>query len=134
MGVIRDREARRRQRRAQALRRADTDAEARLWTSLRDRKLGGWKWRRQVPVGPYVVDFLCVEARLAVELDGGQHAEQVAYDQRRTAFLERQGLKVLRFWNVQVLADRNAVCLTILHACGGDRPNSPLPRQRERIG
>ncbi|MGH6967156.1 MAG: DUF559 domain-containing protein, partial [Phenylobacterium sp.] len=59
--------------------------EARIWEALRNRKLGGWKWKRQVPRGSYIVDFLCLEAKLVVELDGGQHAEQVAYDARRTA-------------------------------------------------
>jgi len=65
--------------RARALRRDDTDAEARLWNALRPRRLGGWRWRRQVPKGPYILDFLCVEAGLVVELDGGQHSEQAAY-------------------------------------------------------
>ncbi len=81
--------------RARRLRREDTDAEARLWSSLRDRRLGGWKWRRQVPLGPYIVDFLCVEAGLVVELDGGQHADQMAYDARRTRYLEGLGLRVM---------------------------------------
>jgi very-short-patch-repair endonuclease len=74
--------------RARKLRREDTDAEARLWNALRARRLGGWKWRRQVPKGSYIVDFLCPEAALVVELDGGHHAEQVDYDARRTAYLE----------------------------------------------
>ena len=106
--------------RARALRRDDTDAEARLWNALRARRLGGWKWRRQVPTGPFILDFFCVEAGLVVELDGGQHSEQVAYDARRTEYLERLGLRVIRFWNSDVLTDRNAVCLTILEACGGE--------------
>jgi len=103
--------------RARALRRADTDAEARLWSSLRDRRLGGWRWKRQVPRGSYIVDFYCAEARLVVELDGGQHADQVAYDARRTAYLETLGLRVLRFWNSEVLTNCDGVCLTILNAC-----------------
>jgi len=107
--------------RARALRRGDTGAEARLWNALRARRLGGWKWRRQVPNGPFILDFLCVEAGLVVELDGGQHAEQAAYDARRTAYLERQGLQVLRFWNSDVLTNRDGACLTILEACGGIR-------------
>ena len=109
--------------RARALRRDDTDAEARLWNALRARRLGGWKWRRQVPTGPFILDFFCVEAGLVVELDGGQHSEQVAYDARRTEYLERLGLRVIRFWNSDVLTDRNAVCLTILVACGGEHPS-----------
>ena len=105
--------------RARALRRDDTEAEARLWKALRDRRLGGWKWRRQVPLGPYIVDFYCAEARLVVELDGGQHAEQVAYDGHRTAFLECEGLRVIRFWNHQVLTSFEGVCLSIVNGCEG---------------
>lgn len=114
------------------MRRDDTNAEARLWNVLRDRRLGGWKWRRQVPVDHYIADFLCVDAKLVVELDGGQHSEQVAYDARRTAELKLQGFRVLRFWNSDVLRNRTGVCLTILEACGGE---APLPRPaRERVG
>jgi very-short-patch-repair endonuclease len=108
--------------RARDLRRRDTDAEARLWNALSAARLGGWKWKRQVPFGPYILDFLCREAALVVEVDGGQHADQVAYDTRRTAHLERAGLRVLRFWNHQVLENCDGVCLTILDACGGDHP------------
>jgi very-short-patch-repair endonuclease len=122
MGRIRTLKDRTPTLRAQRLRREDTDAEARLWGSLRDRRLGGWKWRRQVPRGPYIVDFLCIEARLAVELDGSQHAENVDYDERRTAYLERSGLRVLRFWNSDVLTNSDGVCLAILEACGGEQP------------
>jgi very-short-patch-repair endonuclease len=122
MGKIRTLKDRTPTLRAQRLRREDTDAEARLWGSLKDRRLGGWKWRRQVPRGPYIVDFLCVEAGLVVELDGFQHADNAAYDERRTASLERAGLKVLRFWNSQVLTNSDGVCLLILEACGGEQP------------
>ena len=109
-------------RRARELRRRDTDAEARLWDALRAHRLGGWKWKRQVPWGPYFLDFLCVEAGLAVEVDGGQHADRIAYDERRTAYVTRSGLRVLRFWNSDVLTNRDGVCLAILDACGGERP------------
>jgi very-short-patch-repair endonuclease len=109
-------------KRAREFRRNDTDAEARLWEALRAHRLGGWKWKRQVPWGPYFLDFLCVDAGLVVEADGGQHADQVAYDRRRTAYLERSGLRVLRFWNSDILTNRDGVCLTILEACGGERP------------
>jgi adenine-specific DNA-methyltransferase len=112
--------------RARELRRNDTDAEARLWNALRARRLGGWKWKRQVPVGPYFADFLCHEAGLVVELDGGQHSEQIAYDERRTAHLARCGFRVLRFWNHAVLENSDGVCFTILEACGGDRPPDSL--------
>ena len=85
----------------------------------RDR--GGWRWRRQVPFGSFILDFLCREAGLAVEVDGGQHAEQMAYDARRTAHLQRSGLRVLRFWNDAVFENRDGVCMMILDACGGER-------------
>jgi very-short-patch-repair endonuclease len=111
--------------RAPELRRDDTHAEAQLWNDLRARRLGGWKWKRQVPWGPYFLDFLCREAGLVVEVDGGQHADQIAYDQRRSAYLERAGLRVLRFWNSAVLTNRDGVCLTILEACGGERAEEP---------
>jgi very-short-patch-repair endonuclease len=122
MGIIRDARRLKAGYRARALRRGQTDAEARLWNALRAERLGGWRWTRQVPFG---LDFLCREAALVVEVDGGQHADQAAYDARRTAWLERAGLRVLRFWNHAVLTNRAGVCDTILDACGGDRP--PLP-------
>lgn len=105
--------------RARELRAEDTKAEAHLWASLRDRRLGGWRWKRQVPQGPYIVDFYCAEAKLVVEVDGGQHAEAVPYDERRTAYLASKGLRVLRFWNREVLTNRDGVGLTILNACEG---------------
>jgi very-short-patch-repair endonuclease len=107
--------------RAPTMRAADTTPEARLWEVLRDRWLGGWKWKRQVPRGSYIIDFYCAEAALVVEVDGGQHSEQVGYDERRTRFLENEGLRALRFWNGDVLTNRDGIRLTILAACGGDR-------------
>ncbi len=103
--------------RARALRRKSTDAEAKLWAALRDRRLGGMKWRRQVPIGPYIVDFICLEHRVVVECDGSQHAES-RYDAIRSAWLEAQGFKVLRFWNRDALKDRASVVGTILAHCG----------------
>jgi len=105
--------------RARALRRRETRAEAHLWGALRARRLGGWKWKRQLPFGPFFLDFACVDARLIVEVDGGQHAEQLGYDARRTAFLRGAGWRVMRFWNSDVLTNRDGVCLTILDACEG---------------
>lgn len=116
--------------RARDLRRNDTDAEARLWHALRNRKLGGWKWKRQAPRGPYIVDFLCAGRGLVVELDGGQHAEQVAYDERRTRYLESLGLTVLRFWNGAVHENCAGVCDVILAACGGGAPDLRSPQQQ----
>ena len=95
--------------RARALRRNPTDAERHLWRHLRNRHLAGYKFRRQHPVGPYIVDFICPEACLVVELDGGQHQGQQHYDAARTAFLENRGLRVLRFWNDQVFSETEAV-------------------------
>jgi adenine-specific DNA-methyltransferase len=104
--------------RARAMRGAPTNAELRLWRLLRDRRLNGFKFRRQVPLGPYIVDFLCVSARLIVEADGSQHAES-RRDIIRDSYLASQGWKVLRFWNVEVLRNREGVLETILaHANG----------------
>jgi len=90
------------------MRRESTDAERRMWYALRDRRLAGWKFRRQVPIGPYIVDFLCFEAGLVVEVDGGQHLNN-AGDERRTRYLEARGLRVVRFWNHQVLLEFEGV-------------------------
>ena len=91
-----------------------TDVERKLWYAVRDRRLSGYKFRRQATIGPYVVDFLCAEAHLIIELDGGQHAEDVAA--RRTAFLESQGYRVVRFWNIEVLESFEGVLDIILGA------------------
>ena len=120
MGIIRTVRRKTLVHRARTLRREQTNAERRLWNALCAQKLGGWDWRRQVPFGPYILDFLCREARLVVEVDGSQHAEQVEYDARRTAFLNRHRLCVLRFWNADVLTNCDGVCITILNACGGE--------------
>ena len=113
--------------RARRLRRSETEAETQLWELLRAGRLEGWKWRRQSPVGPFIVDFLCLEAWVVVELDGGVHAGQVEYDARREAYLRRQGLQVLRFRNVQVSEDRERVSWRILSAC---RESDPGQRGR----
>jgi very-short-patch-repair endonuclease len=96
---------------ARQLRRQQTDAEQLLWSLLRARRLGGWKFRRQHPLPPYILDFYCHELGLAIELDGGQHNDPSArrYDERRNAFLAKRGIKVLRFWNHEVLQDTEAV-------------------------
>jgi very-short-patch-repair endonuclease len=104
-------------KRARAMRGAPTEAEQRLWRLLRDRRLGGFKFRRQVLVGPYIVDFLCVGARLIVEADGSQHGES-RRDAARDAFLAREGWMVLRFWNHEVLHNRDSVLETILARAG----------------
>lgn len=98
---------------ARQLRVEATDAEARLWQRLRNRMLGGFKFRRQFPVGPYIADFVCIERKLIVELDGGQHADNPA-DERRTRFLELRGYRVIRFWNPDVLSNTDGVLEMIL--------------------
>jgi very-short-patch-repair endonuclease len=90
-----------------------TDAERRLWQSLRNRRLNGAKFRRQMAIGPFFVDFACVASRLAIEIDGGQHAERVAQDERRTAYITAQGYRVLRFWNNEVLRNTEGVLAAI---------------------
>src|SRR5438876_3003516 len=89
--------------RARRLRREQTDAEAKLWSRLRRRQVYGAKFCRQAPIGPFITDFCCFDPKLIVELDGGQHAETAEADARRTAYLQRRGYRVLRFWNFEVL-------------------------------
>lgn len=107
---------------ARHLRKNQTPHECKLWARLRDRRLSGHKFRRQHPIGPYIVDFYCVEARLIVEVDGGHHAEQAEYDQARTAWLEQIGYQVIRFTNLEVDQNIDAVLDTILSACEGHLP------------
>jgi len=97
---------------ASRLRRDQTDVERMLWEALRNRQLGGFKFRRQATIGAYVVDFLCLEHKLVVELDGGQHGPTA--DAQRTAFLQASGHRVIRFWNHDVIESREAVLVSIL--------------------
>ncbi len=110
--------------RARAMWRAPTDAERRVRRLLRDRRLNGFKFRRQVPVGPYIVDFLCVASRLIVEADGSQH-DQNGRDKVRDAYLASQGWKVLRFWNPDVLQNRESVLDTIFAHAGSPSRGEP---------
>jgi very-short-patch-repair endonuclease len=98
---------------ARRLRRDMTEAEDRLWRELRSRRLDRIKFRRQVPIGSYIADFACLDARLIVEIDGSQHAE-THRDVVRDAELKRRGFRILRFWNDDVLKDINGVCGTII--------------------
>jgi very-short-patch-repair endonuclease len=103
-----------------------TEAERQLWQRLRSRQLGGLKFRRQSTIGPYIVDFLCVEARLVVEADGGQHAAET--DAARSAWLESRGFRILRFWNHDILGNIHGVLESILIAGRGYAPSpNPLP-------
>jgi very-short-patch-repair endonuclease len=97
--------------RARSLRRASTDAERKLWAHLRSRQLKGAKFRRQHPIGPYIADFACVEAKLIIELDGGGHDrdEQLHADEVRSAYLESCGYRVVRFWNNEVMENIDGV-------------------------
>nr|WP_298129178.1 endonuclease domain-containing protein [uncultured Pseudoxanthomonas sp.] len=108
--------------RERRLRRDQTDAERLLWQHLRDRRLLGWKFRRQHRIGPYFADFACVEAMLVVELDGSQHLTQQRHDEARTCFLETQGYRVLRFWNDDVLRETDAVLTAITTALAPHPP------------
>jgi very-short-patch-repair endonuclease len=101
---------------ARHLRKNATDAERLLWSRLRRRQLGNWRFRRQRPIGPYVCDFVCLEASLIVELDGSQHAKQMTYDANRDAYLRHYGYRVLRFWNGDVMARMDNVLETIFEA------------------
>lgn len=124
---------------AKELRNNPTDAELKLWRYLRHRRIGGQKFRRQHPVGPYVLDFACLEKGLIVEVDGGQHGERAAYDSERTAWLESRGFRVLRFWNNEVLRDVETVLDLIVEAlekCGEyySHLNPPPKRGRRKRG
>jgi very-short-patch-repair endonuclease len=121
--------------RVRELRRAMTPAEKRLWKQLRARRLGGFKFKRQEWIGPFVADFYCWEARLIVEMDGSQHGDRVDYDRARTAYLKGEGYRVLRFWNNQLFEELEGVLTAILavlrervpspsHAAA---PRGPLP-------
>ncbi|MFH1723097.1 MAG: DUF559 domain-containing protein [Elusimicrobiota bacterium] len=111
---------------ARGLRRDPTDAEARIWRHRRSRRLAGWESRRQHPIGSYIVDFRCVESRLVVELDGGQHRERRQYDKKRTAFPRSKGWQVLRFRDNDALLETDSVLGAILEAL----PNQPSPALR----
>ena len=105
-----------------------TDAERVLWRHLRNRELGGWKFRRQYPVGPFIVDFICIEKNVVIEVDGGQHAENEALDLQRSAYLNKMGYRVFRFWNNEVLQETEAVLEAIFAILANDKQNSPSPQ------
>jgi len=121
---------------AKRLRKNETDAEQRLWKSLRRLPVEGSHFRRQVPIGPYVADFACLAARVVVEVDGSQHGEDhaVEHDPKRTAWLESQGYTVLRFWNTEVFTNTDGVLEAIYAALYGSRDEAarPLSHRRRR--
>jgi very-short-patch-repair endonuclease len=120
--------------RARELRKNMTSTERFVWFRIRRQQLGGYKFRRQHPLGPYIVDFVCLERRLVLELDGGQHAEQVEYDQRRTEWLQERGYRVFRVWNFEAVEDWDSIAEGIWRvlqeeppASASDLPLSDLP-------
>ena len=100
--------------RRRTLRKRQTDAEQKLWQRLRNKQLKGLKFYRQYSVGPYIMDFYCPSSLLAIELDGSQHLETKEYDDRRTDFLQHRGIRVIRFWDSDVLQVTDAVTEAIL--------------------
>jgi very-short-patch-repair endonuclease len=119
---------------ARALRKTSTDVERILWSELRDHRLNGAGFRRQVPIKNFIADFVCHAAKLVIELDGGQHFSDQAEraDDARSAVIEAQGFKVLRFGNHDVMTNRAGVLETIAAAVAERAPTLALPRKRER--
>ena len=111
------------------LRKQMTPEELHLWYLLRGRRFFGYKFRRQMPIGPYIVDFACFKAKLIIELDGGQHQNKDKYDSRRTEFMNANGWEVVRFWNNEFRANEEVVLMAILQRrqCLMPHPN-PLPQ------
>jgi very-short-patch-repair endonuclease len=128
---MRERETRSR-RFAKTLRRRMTDAETILWSRLRRGQLNGWKFRRQHPVGPYVADFACIDARLIVEVDGATHASdrEIAHDQKRSAFLTARGFTLYRVWNTDIYDNLDGVLDGLLAALAPLGPSGHSPRKR----
>ena len=111
--------------RSRKLRREMTQAERMLWKGLRKKQMNHYKFRRQHPFGIYVLDFVCLEASLVIEVDGGQHQERMEHDQDRTLWLEQHGFRVLRFWNNEVMNNLDAVLDVIIQALNsGTQPPS----------
>jgi very-short-patch-repair endonuclease len=112
-------------KRSRQLRKDATEAEQRLWSQIRMKNVDGARFRRQYPIEGFIVDFCCLKARLIVEVDGSQHAENVAYDDRRTRILERQGFRVLRFWNGDVMRNVDGVLVAIFEALEAGPGSTP---------
>ena len=114
---------------AKDLRKRTTDTEQLLWQCLRAKHFEGLKFRRQQPIGPYIVDFVCLEKKIIVELDGGQHAlpEEMRNDKKRDQWFEGQGYKVLRLWDNEMLSNIRGVLEVIWVNCSSHPPLDPLP-------
>ncbi len=123
---------------ARTLRGNATDTERMLWRKIRDKQIEGHRFRRQRPIGKYIVDFVCLEAKLVFELDGGHHAEQYDGDEIRSQFLKQQGFRVIRFWNNEVIENMDGVLDRIreeLHRSVQITPSQPSPWQgKELVG
>ena len=114
---------------ARSLRRRTTDAEQCLWRQLRGRRLAGLKFKRQQPIGPYIVDFVCFTAGVVVEVDGGQHLDSES-DAARDAWLQKRGYRILRFWNNEVLTNTTGVLERIAEVLCAPSPR-PSPARGE---
>ena len=106
---------------ARKLRSNSTDAELKLWSALKNRQLGNFKFRRQAPIGKYIIDLVCLEKYLIVEVDGGQHIEASLADNDRTACMQSHGYRVVRFWNDQVLKETDTVLEEILRCLSQEK-------------
>ncbi len=115
---------------ARQLRKDMTDTDRFVWSKIRKKQFAGYRFRRQRPLGPFIVDFVCLEARLVLELDGGQHAVQQDEDAARTRWLEEHGFRVLRFWNIDVFKEWESVEAVIVKALidTRDEPPTRLPQ------
>lgn len=122
--------------RRKKLRRNQTDAEKFLWSKLRKRQMLGLRFFRQYSVGPYILDFYCPAIRLAIELDGGHHNEEhvIEYDERRSLYISKLNIEVIRFWNHDVINNVEGVVDTILQSINITPPNLPLDKGRDRKG
>ena len=116
--------------RAKAMRSAPTEAEHRLWQILRAKRLAGYKFRRQMPLDHYIVDFVCLAHRLVIEADGGRHSEEA--DARRDAYIRSQDFRILRFWNDEIFNNEDGVITAFLHALSTPLPN-PSPARGEGL-
>ncbi len=123
---------------ARNLRKNMTDPEQQLWDALRKRQLDGYRFRRQMPLGRYITDFICLEARLVIELDGNHHHDQQGYDRERDNWMQQQNFQVLRFWNHEILNHQQFVIQQIRQALHQQSPRllppSPLARDGGEFG
>jgi len=109
---------------AKSLRKNQTQAERLVWSFLKAKQVDGLKFKRQAPIGNYIADFVCFDAKLIIEIDGGQHSSETSKDFKRTGWLQSQGFKVLRFWNNDVLRNTDAVMTMIWENAAGTAPDN----------